>query len=223
MNKKKHRHAELVSASLTLLISISLFFISCQAEVTLTVQKDDSVAITFEGAAGPAFTQMISSVAGMNEAAAAESQDSAGFLIDEASVSYELAKAGFSDVKVVQKKGNAVRISMTDKTQSSYLFTSKIVNAEKGKLSASLSRKSLEDFYASADEQTRMILDLFLAPVFNDEEMTEAEYLEMVGAFYGDTTEKEVGKSIVIINLISKDGSKQKLVYPLTQVFCGIF
>lgn len=223
MNKKNHRHAELVSASLTLLISISLFFISCQAEVTLTVQKDDSVTITFEGAAGPAFTQMISSVAGMNEAAAAESQDSAGFLIDEASVSYELAKAGFSDVKVVQKKGNAVRISMTDKTQSSYLFTSKIVNAEKGKLSASLSRKSLEDFYASADEQTRMILDLFLAPVFNDEEMTEAEYLEMVGAFYGDTTEKEVGKSIVIINLISKDGSKQKLVYPLTQVFCGIF
>ena len=230
------RHAELVSASFKrfrnkfgmtlsfiLILIFPLLFISCQAEVTLTVQNDDSIAITFEGAAGPAFTRMISSAAGMNVAAGAETQSNGDFLIDEASVSYELAKAGFSDVKVVQKKGNAVRISMTDKTQSSYLFTSKIVNAEKGKLSASLSRKSLEDFYASADEQTRMILDLFLAPVFNDEEMTEAEYLEMVGAFYGETAEKEVGKSIAIINLISKDGSKETLVYPLSQIFCGLF
>ena len=230
------RHAELVSASFKrfrnkfgmtlsfiLILIFHLLFISCQAEVTLTVQSDDSVAIVFEGGAGEAFTRMISSAAGMNGAAAAESQGSSDFLIDEASVSYELAKAGFSDVKVLQKKGGAVRISMTDKVQSSYLFTSKIVNAEKGKLSASLSRKSLEDFYASADEQTRMILDLFLAPVFNDEEMTEAEYLEMVGAFYGEAAAKEVSESLVKINLISKDGSKESLVYPLSQLFCGNF
>ncbi len=222
-NKKDIRRGFRTLFGMTALLIFPLLFISCQAEVTLTVQKDDSVAITFEGAAGPAFTRMISSAAGMNVAAGAESQDNGDFLIDEESVSYELAKAGFSDVKVLQKKGGAVRISMTDKAQRSYLFTSKIVNAEKGKLSASLSRKSLEDFYASADEQTRMILDLFLAPVFNDEEMTEAEYLEMVGAFYGETAEKEVGKSIAIINLISKDGSKETLVYPLSQIFCGLF
>ncbi len=222
-NKKDIRRGFRTLFGMTALLIFPLLFISCQAEVTLTVQKDDSVAITFEGAAGPAFTRMISSAAGMNVAAGAESQDNGDFLIDEESVSYELAKAGFSDVKVLQKKGGAVRISMTDKAQRSYLFTSKIVNAEKGKLSASLSRKSLEDFYASADEQTRMILDLFLAPVFNDEEMTEAEYLEMVGAFYGESAEKEVGKSIAIINLISKDGSKETLVYPLSQIFCGIF
>ena len=68
-----------------------------------------------------------------------------------------------------------------------------------------------------------MILDLFLAPVFNDEEMTEAEYLEMVGAFYGEAAAKEVGESLVKINLISKDGSKETLVYPLSQLFCGNF
>ena len=203
------------------LILLPLLFISCQAEVTLTVQSDDSIAITFEGAAGPAFTRMISSAAGMNVAAGAETQSNGDFLIDEASVSYELAKAGFSDVKVLQKKGGAVRISMTDKAQSSYLFTSKIVKAEKGKLSAFLSRKSLEDFYASADEQTRMILDLVLAPVFNDEEMTEAEYLEMVGAFYGEAAADEVRNSFVRINLISRDGSKENLRIPLAKLMCG--
>lgn len=168
------------------------------------------MAITFEGGAGKAFTKMISSAAGAGDS-----------LIDEKEVSYELAKAGFSDVKVNQKKNGAVAISMTDKKQSSYIFTSGIVKSEKGSLKAAITRKSLEDFYAASDEQTRMILDLFLAPVFNNEEMTEEEYLEMVGAFYGQDASKEVSESVVKINLISKDGTKETLNLPLSQLLCG--
>ena len=66
-----------------------------------------------------------------------------------------------------------------------------------------------------------MTLDLFLAPVFNNETMSEAEYLEMLGSFYGDGAADEVSKSVVKINLISKDGSKQTLKYPLSQILCG--
>ena len=195
------------------ILSILTLFLSCTTEVTLTVKADDSVDIHFEGGAGAAFTKMISSAAGADS----------DMLIDEDAVSYELAKAGFSAVKVNQKKGGAVFISMNDKKQKSYIFTSGIVKSEKGKLTAAISRKSLEDFYTSADEQTRMTLDLFLAPVFNDEEMSEAEYLEMVASFYGEGAAKEVGESIVKINLISKDGSRQTLKYPLSQIFCGNF
>ena len=68
-----------------------------------------------------------------------------------------------------------------------------------------------------------MILDLFLAPVFNNEQMTESEYLEMVGAFYGESTASEIKSSTVIINLISKDGSKETMRIPLSQLFCGNF
>jgi hypothetical protein len=110
---------------------------------------------------------------------------------------------------------------MSDKKQSSYIFTSGIVKSEKGSLKAAITRKSLEDFYNASDEQTRMILDLFLAPVFNNEEMSEEEYLEMVGAFYGDAAAKEVAESIVKINLISKDGTKETLKLPLSQLLCG--
>lgn len=190
---------------------------SCTTEVTLTLQKDDSVAVSFEGGAGKAFAKMISSATGIS----GEADNS--LLIDTASVSYELAKAGFSDVKVNQNNEGSVSISMQDMKQTSYLFTSKIVKAEKDRLIAAISRKSLEDFYSSSDEQTRMILDLFLAPVFNDEEMTEKEYIEMVTSFYGEGAGKEVGESLVKINLISKDGSKQTIVYPLSQIFCGLF
>ena len=210
----------IISLSLSL-IFFSFLFLSCTTEVTLTVKADDSVDIQFEGGAGAAFTKMISSAAGAGSGADAAS--AADLLIDADTVSYELAKAGFSAVKVNQKKGGAVNISMNDKKQSSYIFTSGIIKSQKGKLTAAISRKSLEDFYTSADEQTRMTLDLFLAPVFNSEEMSEAEYLEMVGSFYGSAAAKEVGESLVTINLISKDGSKQTLKYPLSQIFCGNF
>ena len=210
----------IISLSLSL-IFFSFLFLSCTTEVTLTVKADDSVDIQFEGGAGAAFTKMISSAAGAGSGADAAS--AADLLIDADTVSYELAKAGFSAVKVNQKKGGAVNISMNDKKQSSYIFTSGIIKSQKGKLAAAISRKSLEDFYTSADEQTRMTLDLFLAPVFNNEEMSEAEYLEMVSSFYGSAAAKEVGESVVKINLISKDGSRQTLKYPLTQVMCGLF
>ena len=200
---------------LTTILFTIICFASCTTEVTLTLKQDDSLDIRFEGGAGQAFAKMISSAAGMGASSDAD------FLIDSDSVSFELAKAGFSNVKVNQKKGGAVSIAMTDKNQSSYLFTSKIIKAEKGKLSTAISRKNLEDFYNYSDEQTRMILDLFLAPVFNNEEMSEDEYIEMVGAFYGQAAAGEVKQSIVIINLISKDGSRQTLRYPLSQIFCG--
>ena len=93
-----------------ILIFVSLLFISCTTEVTLTVKADDSVDIRFNGGAGEAFTKMISSASGLGGDA----------LIDVNAVSFELAKAGFSDVKVNQKDGGAVQISMCDKKQTSY-------------------------------------------------------------------------------------------------------
>lgn len=221
MEQKKYRQAEFVSAAerrfrnnfgmtIFLLFLLSLF-ISCTTEVTLSVQPDNSVNITFEGGAGQAFTKMISSASGNPDS-----------IIDVDSVTYELAKAGFADVKVNQKEGGNVLINMCDKKQTSYIFTSGVIKSEKGKLSAQIKRKSLEDFYNTADEQTRSTLDLFLAPVFNNEYMSEEEYLEMVASFYGEAAAKEVSESIVKINLISKDGSKQSLNYPLAQLMCGL-
>ena len=201
---------------LILILTTVILFVSCTTEVTLTLKADDSVDIRFEGGAGEAFSKMIASASGV-------SGSGGDVLIDTDTVTYELARAGFADVKAEEKNGGTVLISMCDKKQNSYVFTSGIIKSEKGRLNASITRKSLEDFYNSADEQTRMTLDLFLAPVFNNETMSEEEYLDMVGSFYGEPAAKEVSESQVKINLISKDGSKQTLTYPLAQVFCGIF
>ena len=98
------------------LLIISIFLVSCTTEVTLSVQKDDSVEIHFEGGAGEAFTKMISSAAGVGM------NSDGSNVVDTEAVSYELAKAGFSNVKVEQKAGGLVLIDMSDKKCSSYIF-----------------------------------------------------------------------------------------------------
>lgn len=195
-------------------LSLSLF-VSCTTEITLTLKADDSVDIQFEGGAGAAFTKMILSASGTETPG-----------IDTQAVSYELAKAGFENVKAKVQNSN-VSISMSDKKHSSYIFTSGLVKLSDDKkhesLKTQITRKSLEDFYNSADEQTRMILDLFLSPVFNNDYMSEEEYLEMLASFYGEPAAKEVQDSFVKIILIGKNGKKEEQNLPLVQLLCGSF
>ena len=94
---------------ITILILLTAgIFMSCQTEVTLTLQKDDSLDIRFEGGAGQAFSRMISAAAGLGSNS--NSNSNGDMLIDTDSVGYELAKSGFSNVKVNQKKGGSVVI-----------------------------------------------------------------------------------------------------------------
>ncbi len=167
--------------------------------------------ITFAGGSGQAFTKMILSATGGEEQ-----------FLDTKEIDYELSKNGFTNVKSESKKTGEIRIFMTDEKQSSYIFKSGVALVEDKQLKLNITKKSLADFYNSADEQTRMVLDLFLAPVFNDEEMTEAEYLETLGTFYGEEAAKEVADSFVNITLIDEGGKSQKQKIPFSRLMCGL-
>ena len=214
MNRTMTKHNKIFCFFYTLILMGAVAVAaSCTTDITLTLRQDDSVDISFEGGAGEAFTNMLLSASGSDAGMSA---------LDANEISYELAKAGFDGVKV-SVNDTQVKINMTDKNRTSYLFKSGIVKYEGGKLAVNLTRKNLEDFYATSDEQTRMILDLFLAPVFNDENMSESEYLEMLGSFYGNPSAKEVETSFVNIRLIGKNGKEEKIRLPMTQLLCGIF
>lgn len=192
-----------------LIFLLSLFLVSCTTEISVKLNKDNSIDVKFAAGAGDAFTKMIMSSAGNDGA------------IDEKQVTYELAKAGFSNVNVKVSGKSNVNISFSDKKCSSYLFTSGILSQKKGVLGLEINSKTLKDYYDSADEQTVTVLDLFLAPIFNDEEMTEQEYLEMVGTFYGENAAKEISNSIIVINLEDADGRKSNFRVPMAKLLVG--
>ena len=115
---------------------------------------------------------------------------------------------GFSNVKAVSKTGTDLTVSMTDKNGKSALFTSGVVSVQDGKLSATLSPQNLKKFYDSTDSQTVQFLDMLLSPVFNDEQMSQEEYIEVLASFYGEEIAEEIKTSSFRITLKNADGTK---------------
>lgn len=184
---------------------VILSFASCTSEITLELKKDGSVNVEYSGTAEKALAALLNSASGMTGSDTENSQSSVIF--DTKEIEYEMGTNGFSNVKAASKNGPDLTVSMTDKNGKSALFTSGVVSIKNGKLNATLSPKNLVKFYNSADSQTVMFLDMLLSPVFNEEQMTEEEYLEVLASFYGEDIAEEIKNSKFRITLKNPDGT----------------
>ena len=199
---KRHffRTLKLIFAAAAVLVLCA----SCTSEITLELKKDGSVDVEFSGSAGNAFAAMLGA--------------SDSVIFDTKEIEYEMGSHGFSKVKAVSKKGTDLTVSMTDKNGKSALFTSGVVSIKDGKLCATLSPQSLIKFYNAADSQTVQFLDMLLAPIFNDEKMSQEEYLEVIEAFYGEEIAQEMKASKFRITLKNPDGSQTVQSVPFVKL-----
>ena len=186
----------------------AVLFAACTTEINITAKENDKIEVSFKGAAGKAFADLISSADG----------ESAGVEFDLKQISYELAKNGFTNVQVNSKTGSDLDIKMSDFEKKSTLFTSQILSLQKGNLKALLSPQQLKNFYNQSDENIVQFLDLLLAPVFNDEVMTSEEYLETIASFYGDAVASEISQTNFKITLTNLDGSQTIKIIPLADL-----
>ena len=183
---------------------LSLFLMSCTSEINI-ISTDKGVEFSFNGVAQKGFEKLIKSLG-------AENQN----FIDSVQITDELTKAGFSAVDVKQKNLADLSIFMTATNKNNFLFESGVVVMENNIYKTDFSRDKLKAFYEKADAQVIQVMDLLLAPVFNDEEMTVEEYLEVIAAFYGDSVAEELKTSKV--KVISKGWAKN---YSLPEILCG--
>lgn len=188
-------------------IFLSLIFISCTTDLTLELLPNGSLAVDFSGSAGEAFAKMIAT-------STSSSEDN---LFDKEEVSYQLGKSGFSNI-IFESNKQDLKLKLEDKTRKSYIFTSGIVFSDGKNLKIKLSPENLYEFYSSCDENLLLVLDLLLSPVFNQEVMTQNEYLELVGSFYGESFAKEIKQSLININIKTPDGQIKKKKIPLSEL-----
>lgn len=192
---------------LPLVLVIFVLFSGCTAEITLSMQKDSTVLVDFKGSAGDSFAKMIQT--------ANESEEN---FYDVDSINSELLLSGFSDVNVNADNLN-LSVSMKDQGLS-FLNKSGIVQKNGKKISAILNPSNLLKFYTMADDQLVMFLDLLMSPVFNEEQMSEEEYLEVFESLYGESIAKELADSHLLITLIGSDGKKTTKTIPMVKVLC---
>lgn len=189
-------------------IGFTALISGCTSEVNLELKEDGKVEVQFKGSAGAAFTKMIQSATGSSDVI---------FETDE--IKMELEKSGFTKVKVSSNKSDLM-VSMTEPVARTFLSKSGLVQVQKKSIKAVIDRKNLSNFYNAADDQIVMVLDLLLAPVFNDEEMDVSEYLDTLASFYGAGISKEIAESVVKITVSSPDGKKDSKTIPLATLLC---
>lgn len=201
------------TAGAVLMLAAALCFTGCTSEISLELKKDGSVSVDFNGVAGDAFASLINAAVGGDPAASSENLV---FNTDE--IEYEMSQNGFSNVKAASKNGRSLSVSMTDKNGKSALFSSGVVSTKNGKLDIVLDRTKLVSFYNQADSQTAMFLDMLLAPVFNDEKMSEEEYLEVLASFYGQEIADEIGAADFRITIKNADGTQSVHTIKITKL-----
>ena len=209
-----------------LMIFCVLLFFSCSAEITFEAKKDGTVKISYAGDFSGEFLQFMMSQNGENsgfdfgDGKKVENLENAE--IDAPSLKESLENSGFENVQIVSTKLKNLVITMEDKSQKSAFFKTKLLKMQNGMNTVDFSYENLQKFYDSADEQLQSDLDLLLAPVFNDEKMSDTEYLETVAAFYGEKMAGELAESFVSLVVLNADGKKQIQKISIPKLLCGM-
>lgn len=204
---------------ISIIFSVFLFF-SCSAEITLEAKKDGGVKISYAGDFSGEFLQFLINQDDGNDESDFDNLENAE--IDVQVLKESLKNSGFENVQIISGKLKNLLIIMEDKSQKSALFYSKLLKIQNGTISVDFSYENLKNFYENADEQLQSDLDLLLAPVFNDEKMSETEYLETIAAFYGEKMAGELAKSFVRLIVINADGKKQVQKISIPKLLCGM-
>lgn len=199
--------------------SVFLFF-SCSAEIVFEVKKDGNVKISYDGDLSGDFLQFLINQNGKNTELDLGNIENTE--LDVEVLTESLKNSGFENVQILSGKFKNILITMEDKSQKSVLFYSKLLKMQNGSLSVDFSYENLRNFYENADEQLQSDLDLLLAPVFNDEKMTETEYLETIATFYGEKMASELAESFISLIVINIDGKQQVQKISIPKILCGM-
>lgn len=183
---------------------------SCTSEIVFKQENSGSINVKFSSVAGNAFIKMVKSAA---------ADDDGNVLIDVNAITHELEKSGFVNVDIEKKNVIDFDVSMDDFFGNSILISSGLLSSTADEFSANITAAKFADFYNKADDDLVNILDMFLAPVFNDEEMWESEYVELLASFYGDDVANEIKESSLKITLEDVNGKKKSKTVSLAKLF----
>lgn len=187
-------------------------FSSCKVFISLSQLQNGDVALEFSGIPEEAFINTIKSFL-TNDS---ESTTNKNLIIDTNQIQNFLINSEFTNVDVSNQVGANVDIKMTIPKNKTFIFDSNLIFSDKNDdFGIELSPKTLQSFYANADEQIVSILDILISPAFYGEEISEEEYIETIASLYGNDVADEMNKSEIFFSLKNKNGKVVKKSLPL--------
>lgn len=175
------------------LISTVLFLTACSPSLVVNATPNTSAQIAFSTNLSPLGLSLIRRFLGGGNSANTESIS----LYNKEDVFSSLEKAGIS-IQTLDTPGGKDLV-FTGKAARLDSMSGGIFTAEKAQMMINLSPKSINAVINQLPPETADLLDLLMAPVFTGEELSRAEYLEIIAAAYGDTVAESIAESVCTI------------------------
>lgn len=174
-------------------LAFCLVFSSCENE--LVIQGDES---------GVKFEYNVSSANKIMELFSAFSGSEESYVISEQELSDFFTDAGFENINAkVQDSGTFFVNGRFSQTAQDAFSKSGIVSVKNNNLSFTLNKENILEFYGYLSQNLQSYIDMFMAPSFTGEQMTNDEYLELISQVYGEPFANELKDSVLKLKITS--------------------
>lgn len=167
---------------------VLLFCASCKNEIKISAT-----------ATGINFDYKINSSAEFFNLFFANDSENAGFNSED--VSRIFSDSGFENVKSEtfdSGKNLEVKANLSSKAQDPISKSGMIFDSEKD-FRIILNKENMLNLYENLSSELQTYLDMLMAPIFTNEEMTNEEYIELVSEVYGQKLAEELANATIKI------------------------
>lgn len=189
-----------------------LIFAGCTARLELAVSEQGDVAAEYSAGFGAAFRDSFSALMDTDS----------GRLFDGAEIARLLTEAGFRNASVRTPDDFSLEASAllpggaaVSASSAADLISQETDAAGRRGVKIRFSAETMRKLYSVLPEEVRSYIDLFLAPVFTGEVMTDGEYTDILASLYGQALADELSSAELQIVLVSPSGRRQSRKIPL--------
>lgn len=186
-----------------LFCSVILFLTSCKSQIKITFSKN-ACTVKYSTKLGKALFDTFYAFAGETESER---------IFDTEQFKQIFSEGGLKNVSAESKVIDEISIQGDiDGNNGDFISGSSIIkSSNNGKnVEIEFSRNNLLKMYDNMPSIMRSYIDLFMAPVFNEEEMSNEEYLELISSVYGQILADEIKTSTVDFIVVLSDGKTKQ-------------
>lgn len=186
-----------------LFCSVILFLTSCKSQIKITFSKN-ACTVKYSTKLGKALFDTFYAFAGETESEK---------IFDTEQFKQIFSEGGLKNVSAESKVIDEISIQGDiDGNNGDFISGASIIkSSNNGKnVEIEFSRNNLLKMYDNMPSIMRSYIDLFMAPVFTEEEMSNEEYLELISSVYGQILADEIKTSTVDFIVVLSDGKTKQ-------------
>lgn len=186
-----------------LFCSVILFLTSCKSQIKITFSKN-ACTVKYSTKLGKALFDTFYAFAGETESEK---------IFDTEQFKQIFSEGGLKNVSAESKVIDEISIQGDiDGNNGDFISGASIIkSSNNGKnVEIEFSKNNLLKMYDNMPSIMRSYIDLFMAPVFTEEEMSNEEYLELISSVYGQILADEIKTSTVDFIVVMSDGKTKQ-------------